>query len=398
MTDIVVVGGYYGERCVAPDVHERFGSGGRAAIALAAAGREVRWHYYCPVDEQAGAAMTVAHDGLTHTPVASDTLVRFRYVHPLSRPQYDPDPLPVEKPIEVAADHVLRFGFMEGDAVVRAEACVYDPQAREEPAPFAANGSHANRLAVVLNAEEVLRYAAATDETTAIARLFGEAAPTVVVVKDGTRGCRIYEAGALSGTVPPFRSERVYKIGTGDVFSAAFVENWMLQGRPSMEAAEIASRCVAHYAQIRLPVVDEAQTSTSLKPVPPGDAGLVYVAGPFFTMQDLWLVEEAVRALTELGVPVFSPYHEVGLGPPEVVVHQDLAALDRAAAVLALLDGSDPGTLFEIGHASGTATPVVVLAQNPRPGDLTMLRGSQNCWITDDFATAVYRAAWAARR
>ena len=397
MSDIAVVGGYYGEHCVAPAVNERYGSGGRAALAIARAGKAVAWHYYCPETEMDDVQLVLADLNLQHHPSPSETRVDFRYFHPLSRPEYFPAKILSAPPIVVKARNALRFGFMEGDAVVQAETCVYDPQS-PEAVPFGSNGSQAKLLAVVLNANEVRRYGAAADETSAIQAMFQDVMVAVVLVKAGAEGCRVYEAGRFVGTIAPFWSERVYKIGTGDVFSASFAYNWMLLGRSPMDAAETASQCVAHYASTRTPVVDQAEVVPGLLPVEARNKGRVYIAGPFFTMSELWLVEEAVRAFHELGTAAFSPYHDVGLGKADVVVKNDLAALDASTAVFAILDGCDPGTMFEVGYATRTGMPVVALAQNPKRSDLTMLEGSPSCSITNDFATAVYRAVWAACR
>lgn len=80
----------------------------------------------------------------------------------------------------------------------------------------------------------------------------------------------------------------------------------------------------------------------------------------------------------------------------ERVVETDLKGLSECKAVFAILDGCDPGTVFEIGWAVRHSIPVIVLSQNPKPADQTMIRGSKNCLITDDFASAIYRVAWAA--
>ena len=168
--DITVVGGYYGERCVSPEVDVCFGSGGRAAFALAAADRSVRWRYYCPQAEQRNATCIVAHENLEHMPAASDALVSFRYTHPLARPEYLPFPLPKAEPLTVEDEAVLRFGLMEGTGVVKAEACVYDPQG--DPQDFGKNGSSASKLAIVLNVSEALALGQAVDEAGAVQSLF----------------------------------------------------------------------------------------------------------------------------------------------------------------------------------------------------------------------------------
>lgn len=72
----------------------------------------------------------------------------------------------------------------------------------------------------------------------------------------------------------------------------------------------------------------------------------------------------------------------------------DLAGLDDCQVVLAILNGSDTGTVFEVGYAVAKGIPVVGLAQNMRPEDLKMAIGS-GCTIVGDLASAIYQAVWA---
>jgi nucleoside 2-deoxyribosyltransferase len=61
--------------------------------------------------------------------------------------------------------------------------------------------------------------------------------------------------------------------------------------------------------------------------------------------------------------------------------------------MFAVLDGLDPGTIFEIGYARALGKKVIVLIEDPGQHDLTMLIGT-DCEITGDFTTAVYKASW----
>lgn len=115
-------------------------------------------------------------------------------------------------------------------------------------------------------------------------------------------------------------------------------------------------------------------------------------------MADLWLVEEAYYCLSKLGVDTFSPYHHVGLGPADKVVAADIKGLEECSAVLAIFDGTDPGTIFETGYAVKKGIPVVSFSQNSKETDKTMLLGSPNCSFTDDFATAIYHVVWRAQQ
>jgi len=200
--------------------------------------------------------------------------------------------------------------------------------------------------------------------------------------------------------VPAYQTDRVWPIGSGDVFSAIFAYHWAQAKQAPLAAAQAASEATAYYC------------STQLLPIPPDvpsalDAPLiplivdeacvrrVYLAGPFFTMAQRWLVREARDALLTHGVSVFSPFHDVGIGPAETVVPRDVEELDRCDAMLALIDGGDPGTLFEVGYARRRGMPVIAFSQHEPEEALKMLQGT-DCRIVDDFATAIYRTAWAA--
>jgi nucleoside 2-deoxyribosyltransferase len=120
---------------------------------------------------------------------------------------------------------------------------------------------------------------------------------------------------------------------------------------------------------------------------------LVYLAGPFFTLQDRWLIEETRDALSGFGIRVFSPLHDVGEGDAEVVAPKDLEALTESKFVLALLEGLDPGTLFEVGFARAREIPVLAYVGEVSPTHLKMISGSK-CAIERDYTTALYRTAW----
>jgi nucleoside 2-deoxyribosyltransferase len=394
---MIVVGGYYLEQCVRPSEFEGFGSGGRAAMAIAASGEAVKWHYYCPLEKQNSVFSSLAHENIEHHPHASDTLVHFRYFHPLSSPIFSPSDLTQHPTFKVEGEIILRFGFMEGDARVVGNRVVYDPQSPHDPVGFSKNGSKAEELAVVLNSHEVQELGGSDVEIDAVKKIAADEGANIIVVKAATEGCRVYQSETLLGVVPPYASERVYKIGSGDVFSAGFSYHWGVLGKGALESADVASRCTSLYCETRYPstVVDGALKSR--KPIKKKNDGSIYIAGPFFTVGELWVVEEAWRVLTELGVPVFSPYHDVGVGPSDHVAAADLNALKKSSVVLAFIDGCDPGTIFEIGFARSKDIPVVALAENPKHGDMTMLEGS-GCLLTDDFSTAIYRAVWESQR
>ena len=80
-------------------------------------------------------------------------------------------------------------------------------------------------------------------------------------------------------------------------------------------------------------------------------------------------------------------------GPASEVAAKDLEGLDSCSAVLAVLNGGDAGTIFEVGYAVAKEIPVVALAQNVRPEDLKMPDGA-GCRIAEDLVSAIYHVVW----
>ena len=391
-----VAGGVYAETCIEPFWDDVYGSGGRAAAALSAAIPAIRLQTYraAPLDdalESLAAAYGFAIDG----PAIPDA-VRFDYVHSLADPRITPRPdaIQVHPPIDVHDDVVLRFGFMEGGARVTAQRAVYDPQSAFDPRPFAENGSQAVELALVLNQLEALRLTGRTDPESIVDFLLQGGHAQTVVLKMGGRGALV-GSGIERTVVPAYRSDTVWKIGSGDVFSAAFTLFWGVENRPAAEAADLASRATSRYCNDKgLPICGAVELSgQGWHPAKPGQ-GKVYIAAPFFTLPERWLVEEIRSQLIHMGVEVFSPLHDVGVGPADHVAKVDLAGLDACGSVLAVLSGGDPGTIFEVGYAVAKDIPVVALVQKVPPENLKMPMGS-GCRMVEDLVSAIYHAVWA---
>lgn len=396
MTAITVVGGVYHEHCIWPAWDQLYGSAGRAAAALAGHIDTITLRSYARADTAAAFQPYAASYGFIFEPIAADQTVSFEYVHSLSVPVIRPAPARIRKnaPLTAKADVVLRFGMMEGSAMVEADYCVYDPQSAFQPEPFTENGSRAAHLAIVANRGEVLAMGGAADPIAAAQALLRNGAE-IVVVKAGVAGAYVVEASGVTH-VPAYRTDRVWTVGSGDVFAAMFAARWASYRDAPTDAAGLASKAVAAYVDsMALPIPSAANLNATNLPEAKAAGGRVYLAGPFFTLGQRWLVDEARRCLLELGLEVFSPVHEIGPGPAEVVASADLAGLDQSDVVFAILDGIDSGTLFEVGHARAMGKPVYALAQTVSEEDLKMIAGS-GCHVIDDFVTALHHVAWRA--
>ena len=405
---IHVAGGTYIEECVEPRWSELFGSGVRGAAALCALSDAVELTTYVAAKHLpilAGYAATFGF-ALAHT--AIEETLSFSYQHGLSVPSVYPSlsgQRNAHAVLRVDGENVLRFGMLEGDALVHGTRVVYDPQSEDSPQSFRANGSTAEHLCVVVNYEEASALlSTSAPELRTIGRFLRDRdGAEAVVVKRGVRGAAVIETDRIT-SIPVHPTEHVWPIGSGDVFAAVFAHYWAEQALSAVDAAERASLATAYYCASRALPIPRAPGAAWGQAGPPlvfahdGPHWIpprAYIAGPFFTMAQRWLVDEVRAALARVGLAPFSPYHDVGFGRDRVVAPADLAAIGESAVVVAIGDGLDAGTLFEVGYARAIGVPVVALVENVREGDLVMLTGT-GCTLCPDLATAVYRAAWAA--
>lgn len=398
---IAVVGGVYQERCMWPAWREVFGSAGRAASAMASMGAEVELYSYL---DSLALEVVESRGALEGFKVRSTPISRcftFDYHHCLEAPRIH-GPKATCPPLTVTEERIVRFGLMEGDAVVHGDRVVYDPQDVVAPRDFGENGSSARYLALVLNRREAevlsgLANASADEMGRALIRRAGA---QVVVIKQGPIGALVRDTDSAQ-SVPAYRSRSVWKLGSGDNFAAHFAFRWMIEGKSAAESADLASRATAYYCQTRGFATPAALAGFSPEPIIPsaayraGRRPNVYLAGPFFTLNQLWLVEQARTDLRNMGLEVFSPYHEVGHGSAKDVVRLDLAGIDAADVVFGIGDGMDSGTVYEIGYARAKDKPVVMYCENESVEDQKMMQGS-GCLVCDDYVSAIYETLWTA--
>jgi nucleoside 2-deoxyribosyltransferase len=269
---------------------------------------------------------------------------------------------------------------------------VYDPQSVLNPEHFGVNGSKAQRLAVIANFAEARKLTATSDIDSAGMKLLKDSGAEVVVIKRGSFGAAVFSNSSRID-VPAFRTKSVWPIGSGDVFVACFAEKWF-EGSSAADAATHASLCTASYCETRsLPVEEYVEPIAIDADESVRQNSYIYLAGPFFSIAERWLVNQVRESLLGQHLNVFSPFHDVGHGSASKVVSADIDALEKSTCMLALLDGLDTGTSFEIGYAVKRGIPVVVLVESEREEDMKMLMGT-GCSLTSDLATAVYLTSW----
>jgi len=398
---LTIVGGFYREICRFPPSDEYWGSGGRAAAAikelaistkLVTAAESLAQPFLAAISQTVGFSFQ-------STPIP--TTVVFRYDHGLSTPIISPPIHELERVhLKGCGDCVLQFGMLEADVDVTAKIIIYDPQNPLSPKHFHST-VRPDRLAYVLNATEAKRLGNNNDLMKAIAKVVKDSEADVIVIKRGPRGALIWQNEQIT-TIPAYQVENVWPIGSGDVFAAVFAAKWGIDGINAVDAARSASRATSDYVQTRsLPISREVIDEESALPIAQisdkhfeADTFDVYLAGPFFNMAQLWLIDEARAALAGMGLRVFSPYHDIGIGTALEVAPKDISALKKSRVVFAILDGVDPGTVFEVGFARAEQKPVIAFAQCTPEEPLKMVAGT-GCEVVADFVSAIYKTAWA---
>lgn len=402
---IHVVGGVYREVCTHPKWNHIYGSAGRAALAIGNMRTPVVLHAYLDQVAQEQLSQEAAWlDDLQVIPAPITGGVGFRYLHDMAAPDIFGRAEQLHPPLEVSEEKVVRFGMLEGDAIVNAQWAVYDPQNVGSAVSFSANGSRAKHLALVLNSWEAGQMAGLPGQppeacAPAIAEKEGS---EVVVIKMGPRGAFVWTSGQVA-QVPAYRTTNVWKIGSGDCFVAHFANAWMHEGRSPADAAAAASFATAYYCQHQL--FPTPELLAHFKPAEieisaayaGGEEREIYLAGPFFDLSQIWMIEQARANLREVGLKVFSPFHDIGLGSADDVVEKDLHAIKKARLVFAVTDGLDAGTIYEIGYARAIGKPVVVYSERESKESLKMMEGS-GCIVCSSYTTAIYSALWEAAK
>lgn len=410
--DINIVGGCYREICQWPPSEEVYGSAGRAAAMIAQLGQEGGVTLYTVgtsvIEEQLKESFPLlqCQINVERTTTSPD----FIYEHPLSKPTITPSLTYFAKQtkheVELEKANIVCFGMIEAIVKVKGNKVVYDPQNAAAPLPFSELESQANELAIVLNqAEAYSMYTRLSSTTPAVSETIETIAKYIlrqenaacVVVKCGQRGAFVCSTEQEEQWVPAFETAKVYPIGSGDCFVAAFSFFWINEKMKPVDAARKASVSTAFYCDTRT-FPDKASLANyekSLSPIKSLDLEnkSVYLAGPFFNLQEMWMINQARMALGNTGIKVFSPFHDVGPGSADEVVHQDIEAIEKCDVLFALFDGKDPGTLFEVGYAIKCKKPVVIFAEKASGEELKMFEGT-HCTICDDYSTAIYKVCW----
>jgi nucleoside 2-deoxyribosyltransferase len=398
---MIVVGGTYSEVCFEPIWEQIFGSGFRAVNLFLENYPSQSIDFYTCSDKEVKAHLDYYKKIYPHLTIQNTEVFKspaFHYDHPLKTPTIFPRPdlyREVDISLNAKGEHILAYGLLEAQIILEGEKIVYDPQSPVNPIPFSKTGSKASQLITIINKSEA-SIIVGSGEISQIRDYFFEIEHChALILKMGAQGAMVFEGLEKEPTViPVYRTQNVWPIGSGDVFSAYFAFNWF-KGTEITKSAKLASKATAHYCNTKSLSIGEHLESL---PFPEliserTPKGKIYLAGPFFTFNQRWLVNEVWNALKSYGLNVFSPFHDVGHGKAKDVVDKDLKGLDESEIVFAIIDGLDSGTLFEVGYAVSQKKKVIAYVQNENEESLKMLEGS-GCIIEDDLTTAIYKTFW----
>src|SRR6266404_1471944 len=136
---ITIAGGFYREICRFPPSDEYWGSGGRAAAAIAELGLDTNLVTLADTQAEPVLASIAKAVGFKYSATRISETIAFRYDHGLSTPIIWP-PLHTLKRMKfrVSGDCILQFGMLEADVEVAAPTVIYDLQEPFSPGHFQA--------------------------------------------------------------------------------------------------------------------------------------------------------------------------------------------------------------------------------------------------------------------
>jgi hypothetical protein len=303
---MIIVGGTYFERCAFPEWDSLYGSGLRAAVQLSNFTPVQLYTFASPYTQRRLAHLAGVYDDIEIKAYPSPFTYIFDYVHSLSAPfvetQLDSSINTLSR-MEVSGERLLVYGFME-DLAPKIEAtwAVYDPQSSKTR--FDKLGA-AEHLAIVLNAAEARVWGGDGPLDDCAQRVARAQGAEVVVIKTGPYGAIVYGPDSQVTRVPAYKTDRFFKIGSGDVFSAIFSYLWTSGERSPEDCAAVASRATAYYVSTKQ-FADRLENLPDFTVAPFAARKIkIYLAGPFFTIGERWAINDVRDILQGLEVDVF---------------------------------------------------------------------------------------------
>ncbi|WP_379142590.1 PfkB family carbohydrate kinase [Paenibacillus sp. sgz500992] len=228
---------------------------------------------------------------------------------------------------------------------------------------------------LLVNEEEAFQITSTNNLKEAIEALL-HCGSKYTILKRGHHGSILISKDGILN-FPAYQSKVRCTLGSGDIFAGALAATYLRT--QDIDYSIKISTCVAanfiesfetesiiNRAGVEQDIlIREYRLSTTLKKA-------IYLAGPFFSEQQLIWLNLVCNSLKNAGFQVLSPSSENGIITKDTtfeerkhIFNQDIKLLEEAEFMVALLDHDDPGTFFEIGYAFKKKIPVFALKTSP---------------------------------
>lgn len=198
--------------------------------------------------------------------------------------------------------------------------------------------------------------------------------PEAIIIKRGVRGSIIITNKGDRYVVKAYKSKVRCTLGSGDVFGGIFIVNY-IESNDLILSAKIATCVTSKFIEQFEPekIISKKAALEYLEDmneidIPEHFNKSIYLAGPFFNVQELDWVNRICNKLEGAGLNVYSPSKENGIIPTEAspelrrsTFESDILLIDKSNIVVALIDHDDTGTSFEIGYAYNKGIPIIGL-------------------------------------
>ncbi|MDD5372342.1 MAG: nucleoside 2-deoxyribosyltransferase [Sulfurimonas sp.] len=404
---MTVYGGYYREQCLLPSWDNYYGSAGRAVAVLSNLEKNIIFETYVANDLLDHIQYFKKYYDINLKTHQSDFLIDFSYFHSLSKPIITSNidySINKNEAIIIQDKYVICYGTLESKApVIRAEKCVFDFQSSKLEDVYN-NGNMINEVCLIMNFEEASSITNSENIIEIKKYLFTQIKSLkILVLKDGPFGGYVFYENSQNLQIPIFKTDKLFKIGTGDIFTAIFGYLWINQEKNKLSIQDITEQSAfstayfgENFFDYKINILDKYKENLFRKVYLEkiNISKKVYLAGPFFNSAQRWQLEDIKQLLENFKFNVFSPLHNVGTSKnSRYIATKDLEALDNSDIVFAILNDFDTGTIFEIGYAMAKEKQIIVFVENYNKNDLTMIEGS-GCLIYTDLTTAIYNLVW----
>lgn len=388
---MIIVGDTYTEECDWPRWSRIMGPGTRAALAVSVLSPNSELYTYADKTSEADLKSTLHSCGVKCCVRLRDTPVRFLYKHPLFLERMDPEgaDLVIKDAWDIQGPTVLAFKLMEAPVHLSADRAIIEISDRDNDVVC----KQVKELALIASLNDFPEEKRGPSIVDFASTMMAAHNANLMIVRNPIGGGTLFY-GDNQHDIPAYGGSHWFKIGMGNVFCAVFAHYWGERKLEPVEAANIASKSAAYYAETKTLPIPSASDLPALYSFNPDGDCTIFVATPVNSMAQHWLLDETIQSFTVLGIKTITPY-ELGLGDGQPNI--DNARLDGCNAVLALSEGVDLASIFAAGVARVRNLPIVVLAEDARKPRLDLWQGT-GCEIASDLSTAVFRAILAGKR